>query len=35
MSNPDLVVGDLDELVHFDRVAHWKARLVMHLARWT
>lgn len=26
-SNPDLVVGDPDELVHFDWVKHWKPRL--------
>jgi antitoxin (DNA-binding transcriptional repressor) of toxin-antitoxin stability system len=25
--NPDLVVGDPDELVHFDWLAHWKPRL--------
>lgn len=26
-SNPDLVVGDPDELVHFDWMPHWKAFL--------
>jgi antitoxin (DNA-binding transcriptional repressor) of toxin-antitoxin stability system len=26
-SNPDLVVGDPDELVHFDWVKHWTPRL--------
>jgi prevent-host-death family protein len=26
-SNPDLVVGDPDELIHFDWVSHWKPRL--------
>lgn len=26
-SNPNLVVGDPDELVHFDWVKHWKPRL--------
>jgi antitoxin (DNA-binding transcriptional repressor) of toxin-antitoxin stability system len=25
--NPNLVVGDPDELIHFDWVAHWKPRL--------
>jgi antitoxin (DNA-binding transcriptional repressor) of toxin-antitoxin stability system len=26
-SNPDLVVGDPDALVHFDWASHWKPRL--------
>jgi antitoxin (DNA-binding transcriptional repressor) of toxin-antitoxin stability system len=26
-SNPDLVVGDPDSLVHFDWSSHWKPRL--------
>lgn len=26
-SNPNLVVGDPDELVHFDWLKHWKPRL--------
>ena len=25
--NPNLVVGDPDELIHFDWVSHWKPRL--------
>lgn len=25
--NPDLIVGDPDELIHFDWVSHWKPRL--------
>lgn len=25
--NPNLVVGDPDELIHFDWVTHWKPRL--------